>query len=326
MRVRLLEEPIPRIWLKAFWGFDQGNEGYLGFTRLGDRDRFLEEAQFGDLVLIYGADAPETDAADRRQALGFLEIEPVPITDRERISAEGLRRKIENGWTHRWTFAVPVKRAWRVNRRIEVKHLAPVTCTHARARVIASRGELMTPEESLNSLQLPVSPVNVFGQEPVTADQQPEFTLQSVFRPSRGINPAFGGRRSEYEDGEHFLYMLQIDGDIGALLGRPAAMLNDKIVVKVGFSRDPTRRRDEHNAALPPAGRFRWSLKFKSMAFVDGQAAKEAEDAMKAQFARRFESLGGEFILGREAELESAFISAAAPAAFRIAATRRGPQ
>jgi hypothetical protein len=133
-----------------------------------------------------------------------------------------------------------------------------------------------------------------------------------------------GSRTSEYEDGEHFLYMLQVEGDIGALLGRPAALLNDKIVVKVGFSRDPTRRRDEHNAALPPAGRFRWDLKFKSMAFVDGQAARGAEDAMKAQFARQFESLGGEFFLGREADLASAFFSAAAPAAFRITATRRG--
>jgi hypothetical protein len=164
------EERTPRIWLKAFWGFDPGNEGYLGFTRSGDRDRFLEEAQLGDLVLIYGADAPETDAEDRRQALGFLEIEPVPISDRERMSAEGLKRKIESGWAERWTFAVPVKRAWRVNRRIEVRHLAPITYTPARARVIASRGELMTPEESLNYLRLPVSPVDVFGQEPIRAD------------------------------------------------------------------------------------------------------------------------------------------------------------
>ena len=60
------------MWLKAFWGFDPANDGYLGFTRPGDRDRFLEAALPGDLVLIYGADSPETDSQDRRQALGFL--------------------------------------------------------------------------------------------------------------------------------------------------------------------------------------------------------------------------------------------------------------
>lgn len=181
----------------------------------------------------------------------------------------------------------------------------------------------MTEEEALNSLRLPVTPINVFGEIPVADAEEPEFQLQSMFAPSRGITPAFGPRTSEYEDGEHYLYMLQLDGDIAALLGRPTSAVNDKILVKVGFSSVPARRRDEHNVALPPAGRLRWSLKLKSQAFVDGLAAKEAEDAMKASFAHRFESLGGEFFLGGEADLTSAFISAAAPAAFRITATRR---
>lgn len=92
------QQIAPRIWLKAFWGFDPEHEGYLGFTREGDREKFIEQALSGDLVLIYGADAPETEAMDRRQALGFLEIEPSAIPDRQRMSAEALRRKIENGW------------------------------------------------------------------------------------------------------------------------------------------------------------------------------------------------------------------------------------
>ena len=45
----------PRVWLKAFWGFDPKDEGYLRFTRPGDRGHFLAEARPGDLVLIYGA-------------------------------------------------------------------------------------------------------------------------------------------------------------------------------------------------------------------------------------------------------------------------------
>jgi len=313
---------LPRVWLKAFWGFDPGNEGYLGFTRPGDRDRFLNEARLGDLVLIYGADAAETAAENRRQALGFLELELKPIADRERLSTEGLRMKIANGWENRWTFAVPAKRAWQVRRRIEVKHIAPRTYTHARARVIASRGELLTAEEAANSLKLPVVPVSVFGEPPIVEEQQAEISLQSIFKPSRGISPAFGSRTSEYEDGEHFLYVLQLVGDIASLLGRPASVLRNQSLVKIGFSREPKRRRDEHNAALPPAGHLRWNLELTSRAFVDGQAAKNAEDRMKAEFARRFESLGGEFFLGNEVELISAFALAAAPAAFLITATR----
>jgi hypothetical protein len=195
----------------------------------------------------------------------------------------------------RWTFAVPVIRACRVNRPIEVKHLAPTTYTAKRARVIAARGEIMTPEEIHNALGLPVSQVSVFGEQPVTESELPEFTLQSVFRPSRGINPAFGARPGEYE----------------------------KIIIKVGYSRDPPRRRDDLNAAFPPAGRLRWTLVYTSRAFADGQSAKDAEDEMKARFDRQFESLGGEFYLGKENDLASAFFSAVTPAAFRITGTAR---
>jgi hypothetical protein len=317
------DDELPRIWLKAFWGFDPGNEGYLGFTRPGDRNHFIDEARPGDLVLIYGADAPETDTEDRRQALGFLEIDPLPITDSERSSPEGLRRKISSGWKDRWTYAVPVRRAWRVNRRIEVKHLAPTTYRPERARVIATRGELMAPEEIENVVKLPVSPVSVFGESPIEVSSEAEFPLRSVFKPSRGINPTFGTRTSEFEDGDHYLYMLQIEGDIMGLLGRRSATLDGKAVVKVGYSREPNRRAAEHNAALPPAGQLHWKLTMLSKAFPDGRAAKDAEDIMKEEFAKRFESLGGEFFLGLDRDLTSAFVTAAAPAAFRIVATKR---
>lgn len=117
--------------------------------------------------------------------------------------------------------------------------------------------------------------------------------------------------------------MLQLEGNIGAVLERPISQINGRILVKVGFSSTPRRRQDEHNATLPPAGRLRWKLKLKSQAFVNGADAKQADDTMKANFARHFESLGGEFFLGGEAELTSAFSAAAAPAAFRIVATKR---
>ena len=178
-------------------------------------------------------------------------------------------------------------------------------------------------EEAANCLKLPVTPVNVFGEPSIADEALAEFSLEFIFKPSRGVTPTFGTRTSEFDDGDHYLYMLEMQGDAASLLGRSATATKDKVIVKVGFSRDPTRRRDEHNATLPPAGRLRWKLKFKSQAFIDGQAGKNAEDAMKDDFAKRFESLGGEFFLGNETDLTSAFVSAAAPAAFLITATRR---
>lgn len=41
--------------------------------------------------------------------------------------------------------------------------------------------------------------------------------------------------------------------------------------------------------------------------YPDGAAAKEAEDALKADFAAQFESLGGEFFLGDETSVTLRF-------------------
>src|SRR3954453_21542016 len=118
-----------RVWLKAFWGFDPSEDGYLGFTKPGARANLIAGWHTGDLVLIYAADSVETAKENRRQALGFLEIEPIEVTDVDRMSAVGLQRKIAMGCRDRWTNAVPVRRAWRVERRIEVSYLAPDTYT-----------------------------------------------------------------------------------------------------------------------------------------------------------------------------------------------------
>ena len=313
-----------RVWLKAFWGFDPAQDGYLGFTRPGDRERFMREHQPGDLVLIYGADAKETDLSDRRQALGFLECEPIPVTDRERSSAEGWARKVAMDCQGRWTNAVPVRRAWRVERRIEVKHVASDTYTHARARVIASRGELLTEDEAFLALQLPVVPVNVFGEAPIAkeANSATEQTMNKAFSPSQGFEPSFGSRHSDYTDGDTHLYLLVFKGDAALLLGRA---VGQRIVVKVGLSKDPKNRCGDHNKTLPPAAATRWHLSLISKAFPSGSDAKQAEDALKALFDQRFESLGGEFFLGKESDLESAFFEASRPAAFFIkGATRKG--
>ena len=316
--------PGLRVWLKAFWGFDPAQDGYLGFTRPGDRERFMREHQPGDLVLIYGADAKETELDDRRQALGFLECEPIPTTDRERSSDDGWARKVAMDCQDRWNNAVPVRRAWRVERRIEVKHIAPDTYTHARARVIASQGALLTKDEAIIALQLPVVPVNVFGEAPLSEDSgaAAEQTMSKAFSPSQGFEPSFGPRQGDYTDGETFLYMLIFNGDAALLLGRA---VSHRIVVKVGLSNDPKHRCGDHNKTLPPAAVTRWRLSLTSKAFPSGADAKQAEDALKALFDKRFESLGGEFFLGNESDLESAFFEASRPAAFYIkGATLKG--
>lgn len=311
---------IRKIWIKAFWGFNVSAYGYLGFTRESDRERFVSEATEDDLVLIYGADSEETELENRRQALGFLQIEPRRILDQERLSEEGRQRKITNGWQDRWTYAVPVKRAWEVARKIEIKHLAPVTYNHANARVIASQGRAVTAEEVLTILQLPVFPVNVFGVPPVTeGEAQPkEIAIGKIFSPSAGIPPTFGGRTSNYQDGEHYLYLLVFEGNLSAFLGKRHTVTNRHALVKVGYSNDPNSRCTQINCGFPPDIDSRWKISLKSKAFANGNAAKSAEDELKRHFDTHFKSLGGEFFLGKIEEIEAAFSKAAAETAFII--------
>ncbi|MBO9502910.1 hypothetical protein [Brevundimonas sp. A19_0] len=312
-----------RVWLKAFWGFNPGEDGYLGFTRESDRGRLIDEWRPGDLILIYGAASPNTKDQDRRQALGFLEIDPVPTTDADRSSAAGMARKRDMGWLDRWKHAVPVRRAWKVTRRIEVKHLAPDTYTHSRARNIASRGELLADHEAEAALCLPVVPVNVFGEPPLTDVESAETTMTAAFSPSRGFTPSHGERRSNYEDGDAFLYMLTYQGCVATLLGRDKGAVGQRIVAKIGYSNDPARRIEEVNSGFPPAAKCRWKAGFQSKAFPSAEAAKAAEDGLKGDLKSRAESLGGEFFLGDETVLNSAFFAAAAPAAFRVIATTK---
>ena len=290
-----------RVWLRAFWGFNPEEGGYLGFTNEGNRDRFIREYQDGDLVLIYGADQQQTRPEQRRQLLGFLEVEPTPIVDIERSSEAERRRKKENGWQDRWTYAVPVKRAWRVNRKIEAHNLARRTFETHNPVLIASRCELLTPNEANAALSLPVTPANVYGtpQLPV-GDTIGESELRRLFAPSRGVKPTFGERRFAVEDSENRLYVLKLEGNTAAFLGREAYQVGQKAIFKVGHAKEPKHRCETHNAHLPPACAYHWKVALVSEPIDGGELAKEAEDKLKREFDNRFESLGGEFFLGEE--------------------------
>lgn len=304
----------PRVWITSFWGFDPGNEGYYGFTYEGNRVWFINQWQEGDLILIYGADTAITAPEKRHQALGFVEIDPTPIQDTDRMSAVGLQRKIDNDWVGRWTHAFPVIRAAEITRRISIDHIAVTTLTQRDARNIASRGKLLTPEEAAKALSLPVRPLNVFGMPPLNEEE-----LAQEFVPSIGINPTFGQQIINRNDGEHFLYALRLDADAAYLLKRQRFEVRDRVIVKVGYSNDPERRCSEHNSTLPPAMKVSWKKEFVSRPFPSGQAAKDAEDGLKAHLARIGESLGKEFYLCSRDHLQTAFATASfATAAFQI--------
>ena len=125
--------------------------------------------------------------------------------------------------------------------------------------------------------------------------------------PSRGVTPSFGDRTFTVENSDNRLYMLKLEGDVAAFLGRQPFEVAQQMIVKVGHAKDPQQRCDTHNSHLPPKCRFRWMVADKSSLFPGGVEAKQAEDKLEKSFSDRFESLGGEFFLGDELMMREEF-------------------
>ena len=158
-------------------------------------------------------------------------------------------------------------------------------------------------------MKLPMVEVPVFGEPPMLIAAPVVAPLIESFRPSRGLVPVFGTTSVTKTDGQHRLYVMRLDGDVAALLGRPATSLYNKALVKVGFTNDVKRRCGELNAGLPPGGVARWTPWRLSGGLPSGLDAKALEDKLKSLLAIHAESLGGEFFLGFEGVIESRFAS-----------------
>ena len=94
-------------------------------------------------------------------------------------------------------------------------------------------------------MKLEVVEVPVFGEPPLVDPSAIKAPLFDSFNPSRGLSPSFGIHTVNRADGEHRLYVMKMEGEIAAVLYRPATTLCKKRLVKVGFSNDVKRRCNE---------------------------------------------------------------------------------
>ena len=296
-----------RIWLRSFYGFSPEDDGYIGWTEPGPRDRMLGMAEAGDLFMIYGATTKQTAIAQRNRVLGFLEIGATPIRDVDKASDEGMRRKRANGWEGKWSYAIPVVRAWRADESVLLQSVAPITYRSEAGQAIAVWNPPLEDSEVDLALRIKVSETAVFG-EPEVTQSQPNVELLDFYRPSRAVKGGFGPRTSNYEDGPTKLYLAIFEGDHLALLGRPVPFADKSVMIKIGVSNDPTRRLDELNAGFPPASLGRWGLGLVSRPFENKEAAERAEQTFKDS-AMSLRSLGREFFVGKREDALSIFAS-----------------
>ncbi len=287
-----------RIRIRSFYGFSPEDDGYVGWTQESARDAYLRKLNDGDLIMIYGASAAETEKSLRSYVLGFLEVDATAIRDFEKASDEGLTRKRSAGWAEKWTFAIPVRRAWRAEEKLMISRIAFNSYRPEAGQALAVHGADLDEDEIAQALKIRVREVNVFGEPPIEERETAVVPFAKVFEPSRAFPASFGERTSKYEDGEAYLYLAVFDGDGHSFVGKKKTFGDKSVAMKIGVTNNPKRRHAELNAGFPPAAPGRWSMQSTSQPFSSKETAEVVEAQFKDESEGRLESLGGEFFWG----------------------------
>lgn len=167
MAMSELTPNLPNIWLRSFFGFNPEEDGYIGWSQESGRNHVIGKIAPGDLMMIYGAGSEHTDPSQKLRIVGFLQIDPQPIRDVDKASPKGMERKRRNGWEDKWTYALPVRRAWRVNSPARLDQIAFKTYKPEKGRSIAAWSPALEPEEIERAAGLRVTEVPVFGEAPM---------------------------------------------------------------------------------------------------------------------------------------------------------------
>jgi len=292
-------------WLTSFWGFDPVNWGCIGFADEWRRSRFLSQARDGTLVAIYVTKGKGPENM-RGKVVGVLQVSHETGLANEFISGDAWARKQADPEAKgKWMYAVRATRAWQVIEEEwqDVGEIFAETYSSNNPEFIGAQGVKLTKTESEALARLNVYEVPIYGQ---TGKIDSSIgSLSSALSPSRAVYPAKEPYWVGEVDGPKHLYILELTGDTAAYLGRFPAEVEGKKIIKVGFSKSPTSRRDQIQAAYP-SGQYKWEIVFtgdlqSAPPYPCAEVAIAGEDAMKRRLVEQgAESLGREFYFAED--------------------------
>lgn len=301
MSLHQVNEAQP-MWITSFWGFGPEQWGCIGFSDAGKRDYFIRNSRPGALVAVYVTKHRGPDD-ERGKIIGFLEVSHEGGSLKNFISGDlWAQTKKDPESRGKWSYALKVTRAWRIIREEQplVDDALPSSYSAGGAIHVGAQGVIITREEAARLHALTVYEVPVYGQRSkISPGIQ---SLRNGLKPSQAIQPPTEPYWVGETDGPKHLYILRLRGDVAQYLGRSASELEDKEIIKVGFSKSPLARRDQIQAAYP-AGMYRWEVFYPqtippAAPYPNAQVAIAGEDAMKERLIDDgAESLGGEFFL-----------------------------
>lgn len=300
--------------------------GCIGFKIESRMNGFIERTGVGSIFAIYLTKQDGDPSDDRGKVVGFVEISNKTDHISNLASEESIQRS-----QGRWLHGVEVTHAWRViqEHKQVVETIFLDTYDPNSGQTIAAQGRHVKETNFNNIKELEVRAVNVYGQPPLP-DAEPEIetvedilrvreiqlyqqdgkpkkpkpmTGDDIVRASRAGPISKDGYFVKDPDGERYLYILKLKGSPENWLGEnPFFDIRNRIIVKIGFSHDPQKRKRQIQSSYP-LGQFEWDVMFPTE-FIgahapNGDTALIGEAAMKKFFYEHpdAESLGGEFYL-----------------------------
>ncbi len=313
------------LWLKSEWDFTPDEWACIGFKTEGRRDGFFKRTGEGAIIAFFIVRGRSKDKDMSGKVVGFFELSAEKDKTQKFICPEFWdKHQLNLETNNRWLHGVGISRAWLVNKDDweDVEFIFPNTYTKERSFSIGAHGRKVTEADFNQIKRLRIKPVKVYGQP--LPDAEPEIETagdllrlreiqlygydgfpakpepiraEDSIKPSRA-GPINKGNYSVGEiDGPRHLYILKLEGSPADWLGYDC---QDKIIIKVGFSKSPHERCASIQSNYPK-GQFKWGVmfpkQFNNPPAPDGNTAKIGEDAMKKFLKDNAEPLDGEFYL-----------------------------
>lgn len=294
----------------SFWGWSPetwGTIGWSGDRGLTRRRNLLTQLTDPFITVCYvTSNKSYIDPALKGKIAGFYLVSH-QTGDRNEFTHPNHHQNDQDKWRH----SIRALRAFSYlpEYRLDVSDLDPGMLT--RARSISAMGELITDLDQLALLRnTPWTEVKVYSP-PDTAVID---TVNSV--KTKGLVRAGPANQDGYvvAGGSMWtpreLYVLKLEGNIDAYLGRPAL---GQAIVKVGLAASPDIRRQAFQKAMP-RGTFQWTIYRTTRScglapYPSHTVAVRGESAMKLYLAKHSEWLGGEFYLASDDVVEAAWSS-----------------
>lgn len=294
-----------RIFATLAFGLDPEVWGAFGFASDKVRNDLAQEIRPQDRVLIIGTHGPETHVEEERgRLLGLIEAARQAVNTGELVEPSRWQRHLDefNG-VARWPYGMPIASAEKFDKPLpESREILPRIYERNLHMKLATHYEALMPDEVARVLALPRHPVKSIWRTP-----RGSFAA-NLLQGRPGPPPSLPPRLLTPSSGPAATYCLALKGGAAREASEPVlGRKPDWSVFKVGFTNNPSRRRDELAAYFPHAAQLDW--KFTLLQWhADEINAYAMEQEVFAQLARlgsyRFK---GEMVAASEAMIAEAW-------------------